>query len=71
MSVKRKNARVSTGMKSVGIKSVDELFKQAAAPLSVSMDLRGKLETSLVGHLYIIYQQKTILFICFLADELF
>ncbi|VDN29165.1 unnamed protein product [Gongylonema pulchrum] len=48
MSVKRKNTRVSTGMKSIGIKSVDELFKQAIAPLAVSMDMRGKLESALV-----------------------
>ncbi|VDN20311.1 unnamed protein product [Gongylonema pulchrum] len=35
-------------MKSIGIKSVDELFKQAIAPLAVSMDMRGKLESALV-----------------------
>lgn len=48
MSVKRKTTRVSTGMKSIGIKSVDELFKQAVSPLTVSIEMRGKLESALV-----------------------
>ncbi|KAK6100671.1 Phosphatidylinositol-specific phospholipase C X domain family protein [Brugia pahangi] len=48
MSVKRKNTRIVTGVKSIGIKSVDEYFKQAIAPLAVSIEMRNILESSLV-----------------------
>lgn len=48
MSVKWKNTRVITGVKSVGIKSVDEYFKQAITPLAVSIEMREALESALV-----------------------
>ncbi|KAM3724726.1 Inactive phospholipase C-like protein [Dirofilaria immitis] len=48
MSVKRKNTRIVTGVKSIGIKSVDEYFKQAIAPLAVSIEMRGVLESALM-----------------------
>ncbi|EJW83610.1 hypothetical protein WUBG_05476 [Wuchereria bancrofti] len=48
MSVKRKNTRTVTGVKSIGIKSVDEYFKQAIVPLAVSIEMRSILESSLV-----------------------
>ncbi|VDM94873.1 unnamed protein product, partial [Onchocerca ochengi] len=48
MSVRRKNTRVVTGVKSIGIKTVDEYFKQAIAPLAVSIEMRGVLESALV-----------------------
>ncbi|VBB33594.1 unnamed protein product [Acanthocheilonema viteae] len=48
MSVKRKNTRIITGVKSIGIKSVDEYFKQAIVPLAVSIEMRGVLESALV-----------------------
>ncbi|EJD74132.1 CBR-PLL-1 protein [Loa loa] len=48
MSVKRKNTRIVTGVKSIGIKLVDEYFKQAIAPLAVSIEMRSILESSLV-----------------------
>ncbi|KAH7731721.1 hypothetical protein AAVH_00619 [Aphelenchoides avenae] len=48
MSVKRKTSRVQTGMKTVGIKSVDDLFKLASAPLVESIEMRNALEAALV-----------------------
>uniref|UniRef100_A0A158R526 Phosphoinositide phospholipase C n=1 Tax=Syphacia muris TaxID=451379 RepID=A0A158R526_9BILA len=48
MSVKRKMQRVHTGMKMTGVKSVDDLFKFAVAPLSDSIDLRNKLEAAMI-----------------------
>uniref|UniRef100_A0A915PSM5 Uncharacterized protein n=1 Tax=Setaria digitata TaxID=48799 RepID=A0A915PSM5_9BILA len=48
MSVKRKSTRIATGMKSIGIKSVDENFKQAISPLAISIEMRGMLESALV-----------------------
>uniref|UniRef100_A0A0N4ZEL7 Phosphoinositide phospholipase C n=1 Tax=Parastrongyloides trichosuri TaxID=131310 RepID=A0A0N4ZEL7_PARTI len=48
MSVKRKTAKIQTGMKLVGIKSVDELFKSACLPLIESIEMRNKMETSLI-----------------------
>ncbi|VDK79797.1 unnamed protein product [Litomosoides sigmodontis] len=48
MSVKWKNTRIVTGVKSVGIKSVDEYFKQAITPLAVSIEMRGSLESALI-----------------------
>ncbi|KAK6027799.1 hypothetical protein OSTOST_06170, partial [Ostertagia ostertagi] len=49
MSVKRKSSRVNTGMKLVGIKTVDDQFKTAVAPLCESIAMRNKLEAALVG----------------------
>ncbi|CAI4232310.1 unnamed protein product [Auanema sp. JU1783] len=49
MSVKRRNSRVNTGMKLVGIRSVDEQFKSAVAPLAESINMRSKLEAALVN----------------------
>lgn len=49
MSVKRKASRVQTGMKTVGIKSVDDLFKLASAPLVESIEMRNALEAALVS----------------------
>ncbi|VDM81791.1 unnamed protein product [Strongylus vulgaris] len=48
MSVKRKSSRVNTGMKLVGIKTVDDQFKTAVAPLCESIAMRNKLEAALV-----------------------
>ncbi|CEF67572.1 C2 domain and Phospholipase C, phosphatidylinositol-specific, X domain and Phosphoinositide phospholipase C family and Phospholipase C, phosphatidylinositol-specific, Y domain and EF-hand domain pair and Pleckstrin homology-like domain and Phospholipase C, phosphoinositol-specific, EF-hand-like domain and PLC-like phosphodiesterase, TIM beta/alpha-barrel domain-containing protein [Strongyloides ratti] len=48
MSVKRKTAKVQTGMKLVGIKNVDELFKSAILPLIESIEMRNKMETALI-----------------------
>ncbi|CAJ0580631.1 unnamed protein product, partial [Mesorhabditis spiculigera] len=48
MSVKRKAQRAQTGIKLVGIKSVDEQFKEAVAPLADSIDMRTKLEEAMV-----------------------
>uniref|UniRef100_A0A0R3S5X6 Senescence domain-containing protein n=1 Tax=Elaeophora elaphi TaxID=1147741 RepID=A0A0R3S5X6_9BILA len=48
MSVKRKSTRIVTGVKSIGIKSVDEYFKQAIAPLAASIEMRSILETASV-----------------------
>ncbi|ETN71249.1 hypothetical protein NECAME_00938 [Necator americanus] len=47
MSVKRKSSRVNTGMKLVGIKTVDDQFKTAVAPLCESIAMRNKLEAAL------------------------
>ncbi|KAK5980401.1 hypothetical protein GCK32_008697 [Trichostrongylus colubriformis] len=49
MSVKRKSSRVNTGMKLVGIKTVDDQFKTAVAPLCESIAMRNKLEAALIG----------------------
>jgi hypothetical protein len=48
MSVKRKTSRVQTGMKAVGIKAVDDLFKTASLPLIESIEMRSALESALV-----------------------
>ncbi|CAJ0600322.1 unnamed protein product [Cylicocyclus nassatus] len=48
MSVKRKSSRVNTGMKLVGIKTVDDQFKTAVAPLCESIAMRNKLEAALI-----------------------
>ncbi|VDK20113.1 unnamed protein product, partial [Anisakis simplex] len=53
MSVKRKTQRVHTGMKMVGIKSVDELFKIAVSPLADSIEMRNKLEAAMVRILHV------------------
>lgn len=50
--MKRKSSRIVTGVKSIGIKSVDEYFKQAIAPLAVSIEMRGVLETALVRFVF-------------------
>lgn len=36
-------------MKMTGVKSVDDLFKFAVAPLADSIDLRNKLEAAMVN----------------------
>lgn len=48
MSVKRKNSRISSGMKMVGIKSVDDQFKVAVVPLAESTAMRNRLENAMV-----------------------
>ncbi|CAD6188188.1 unnamed protein product [Caenorhabditis auriculariae] len=48
MSVKRKNSRISSGMKLVGIKFVDDQFKVAVAPLAESIAMRNRLEAAMV-----------------------
>ncbi|CAI5445027.1 unnamed protein product [Caenorhabditis angaria] len=48
MSVKRKNSRISSGMKLVGIKFVDDQFKVAVAPLGESIAMRNRLESSMI-----------------------
>ncbi|CAB3402264.1 unnamed protein product [Caenorhabditis bovis] len=48
MSVKRKNSRISSGMKLVGIKFVDDQFKVAVAPLGESIAMRNRLESAMV-----------------------
>ncbi|KAL3095460.1 hypothetical protein niasHS_007559 [Heterodera schachtii] len=47
LSVKRKMSRVQTGMKSVGIRSVDDLFKMATGPLVKFIEMKGALEAAL------------------------
>lgn len=49
MSVKRKTSRVQTGMKMIGIKSVDELFKIATLPLIEFIEIRVEFESALVN----------------------
>lgn len=46
--MKRKTNRVQTGMKNIGIKSVDDLFKLAMSPLVDSIEMRTLMETCLV-----------------------
>ncbi|CCD72879.1 Phosphoinositide phospholipase C [Caenorhabditis elegans] len=48
MSVKRKNSRISSGMKLVGIKSVDDQFKVAVVPLAESTAIRNRLENAMI-----------------------
>uniref|UniRef100_A0AC35G466 Phosphoinositide phospholipase C n=1 Tax=Panagrolaimus sp. PS1159 TaxID=55785 RepID=A0AC35G466_9BILA len=48
MSVKRKTSRVQTGMKMIGIKSIDDLFKMAIAPLVESIEMRNQLESAMI-----------------------
>ncbi|GMR41774.1 hypothetical protein PMAYCL1PPCAC_11969, partial [Pristionchus mayeri] len=48
MSVKRKQQKITTGMKAVGIKSVDDLFKTAGDPLSNCISMRLRLETCMI-----------------------
>ncbi|PAV87282.1 hypothetical protein WR25_01393 [Diploscapter pachys] len=48
MSVKKKNARASSGMKIVGLKQVDELFKQAVDPLAEAINMRSALEQAMI-----------------------
>uniref|UniRef100_A0A183BZK0 Phosphoinositide phospholipase C n=1 Tax=Globodera pallida TaxID=36090 RepID=A0A183BZK0_GLOPA len=47
LSVKRKMSRVQTGMKSVGIREMDDLFKTATGPLAKFIELKGALEAAL------------------------
>ncbi|KAK0417312.1 hypothetical protein QR680_012940 [Steinernema hermaphroditum] len=47
MSVKRKTQRVQTGMKTIGVKAVDEQFKMAVGPLADSIAMRNQLEAAL------------------------
>lgn len=49
MSVKRKTTRIQTGMKMIGVKSVDDLFKVASTPLVEFIEMRTQLESSLVA----------------------
>ncbi|GMT18776.1 hypothetical protein PFISCL1PPCAC_10073, partial [Pristionchus fissidentatus] len=48
MSVKRKQQKITTGMKAVGIKSVEDLFKLASDPLSNCISMRLRLETCMI-----------------------
>lgn len=48
MSVRRKTSRVQTGMKSVGIRSVDDLFKAATGPLVQFIELKAAMEGAMV-----------------------
>uniref|UniRef100_A0AC34GTH3 Phosphoinositide phospholipase C n=1 Tax=Panagrolaimus sp. ES5 TaxID=591445 RepID=A0AC34GTH3_9BILA len=48
MSVKRKTSRVQTGMKMIGIKSIDDLFKMAITPLVESIEMRNQLESAMI-----------------------
>uniref|UniRef100_A0A7E4VQ00 Phosphoinositide phospholipase C n=1 Tax=Panagrellus redivivus TaxID=6233 RepID=A0A7E4VQ00_PANRE len=48
MSVKRKTSRVQTGMKMIGIKAMDDLFKMAVSPLVESIEMRNQLEGAMV-----------------------
>jgi hypothetical protein len=50
--VKRKINRVQTGIKIVGIKTADDLFKVVSDPLVEAIELRNKLEGALVGYQY-------------------
>ncbi|VDN53685.1 unnamed protein product, partial [Dracunculus medinensis] len=49
MSVKRKSQRINTGMKLIGVKSIDDLFKIAALPLADSIQMRSKLEATMIN----------------------
>jgi len=53
MSVRRKTSRVQTGMKSVGIRTVDDLFKAATGPLVQFIELKAAMEGAMVGKLVI------------------
>lgn len=46
--MKRKSQRINTGMKLIGVKSIDDLFKIAALPLADSIQMRSKLEATMV-----------------------
>lgn len=54
MSVKRKTSRIQTGMKMIGIKSIDDLFKMAIAPLVESIEMRNQLESAMVS-VYVLF----------------
>lgn len=48
MSVKVKKHNVQTGMKLVGIKAADDIFKSISDPLVETIEMRNQLETALV-----------------------
>uniref|UniRef100_A0A915N9N3 Histone H2A n=1 Tax=Meloidogyne javanica TaxID=6303 RepID=A0A915N9N3_MELJA len=48
LSVKRKTSRVQTGMKIIGIKQIDELFKSASGPLAQFIELKAGMELAMV-----------------------
>lgn len=48
MSVKRRHQRIHTGIKVVGIKTLDDLFKNAVIPLAECIQLRAALDTAQV-----------------------
>jgi inactive phospholipase C-like protein 2 len=48
MSVKRKTERVHTGVKMIGLKQIDELFKAAVVPLAECIEMRNLLEAATV-----------------------
>lgn len=50
MSVKRKQNHVQTGMKIIGIKAADDLFKAISDPLVESIEMRNQLEGALVSY---------------------
>ena len=50
MSVKRKQQRIHTGVKMVGVKQLDELFKNAVIPLAECIQLRNALEAATVRY---------------------
>nr|CAD2136437.1 unnamed protein product [Meloidogyne enterolobii] len=47
LSVKRKTSRVQTGMKIIGIKQIDELFKSASGPLAQFIELKAGMELAM------------------------
>lgn len=48
LSVKRKQNHIQTGMKLIGIKAADDLFKAISDSLVEAIETRNKLETALV-----------------------
>lgn len=62
MSVKRKHQRIQTGVKMVGVKPLDDLFKNAVIPLAECIQLRNALETATVRWLFssgVVTQEKS------------
>jgi hypothetical protein len=49
MSVKRRHQRIHTGVKMIGVKQLDDLFKNAVVPLAECIQLRNGLETAVVS----------------------
>lgn len=49
MSVKRKTTRVQTGIKMIGIKIIDEIFKSVTHPLIEFIELKNSLESAMVN----------------------
>lgn len=49
MSVKRKTTRIQTGIKMVGIKLIDDVFKNVTHPLIEFIELKTQLESAIVN----------------------